>query len=990
MSNLYLINVHSENKLSFSTPKFNQTLKEKDSLIKNASLGFDLPSFEEQKIPIVKKNNQVLMIPNSKNKNKNLFKDNFSLSSLFNEKNNDDNEINNNKSNQEIDNNNKIKLVNVNIEKPNLNGKKEKSLISFGDKSDNGNTSLDNNEIIYREKNNNSSSLSNKENDKENKNNKENDNNTNNISIERKTSSNLQNNNSSFQYSLPLENDMEPNVNDFFIFDDDNLKPKFNGDEAKKIQNLDNNPINIIKIDNSENDKNNIDIKNVNDIKQKKITYSKKKAKISKTERESLINNYLPKDEIFNVINEKKVLNNGYKDKKIINKNIFNSCENYKKSRIKLDICSINFSSEEKEEENNNLVLSEKRINSNNKIKSPHNKLTIIKKLNFFKIPIIKENNYVHVKNYSSRENLDKYKNNHVLDFKIEIKGRNSLNKNLKTEINLNSFYSNKKKFKNLKLDKFSGLFSDFQRHKKINSKDNFNFLNTFRETENYHKKINTNILNNNNNYNNTMIVNNNDNPKKFIVKKNNNKTINSNNKKKNVNINLNQNIKTRNFDNIIFNDSNKIFNKNFFNTINYENPEIKTIESINNNILNKYKNKEKINKKIISNKIKQKIQIKSQFINTNNSMRKIYNLKDKKNLKFENKNIKNTKLNNLQNSYYIRSNKNKNKSDIIFNKSNNNLIFSNQNKAKYNKPQKKFYNKLIYNVIETNKNKDIQKIYPTKNPKNYIINKEKIINKNQDHTINNFINNNFSSNSLTNSRYNRIKVLNYFNKHNKQYTDANFEFQDNSNNLFKIYRKPKNTCLINQFNTENIKISRKKNCIKNNINNNIREIMEYNSGNKSNKHSQIIALRKKFINGSNLTQKNSISKFYDRIQDLKSNQKNSLQRLNMNNFDSELIRSPKNDNYDNEMIRYSILRNNLNNQVINEFSITVGNKTERILENNFKNDSERKNDLNVNEKKVMGKRNETINDKKTIINVNQYYPSYFINAQNQNFKEKK
>ena len=165
---------------------------------------------------------------------------------------------------------------------------------------------------------------------------------------------------------------------------------------------------------------------------------------------------------------------------------------------------------------------------------------------------------------------------------------------------------------------------------------------------------------------------------------------------------------------------------------------------------------------------------------------------------------------------------------------------------------------------------------------------------------------------------------------------------------------------------------------------------MEYNSGNKSNKHSQIISLRKKFINGSNLTQKNSISKFYDRIQDLKSNQKNSLQRLNMNNFDSELIRSPKNDNYDNEMITYSILRNNLNNQVINEFSITVGNKTERILENNFNNDSGKKNDLNTNEKKVMGKRNETINDKKTIINVNQYYPSYFINAQNQNFKEKK
>ena len=38
----------------------------------------------------------------------------------------------------------------------------------------------------------------------------------------------------------------------------------------------------------------------------------------------------------------------------------------------------------------------------------------------------------------------------------------------------------------------------------------------------------------------------------------------------------------------------------------------------------------------------------------------------------------------------------------------------------------------------------------------------------------------------------------------------------------------------------------------------------------------------------------------------------------------------------------------------------------------------------------MVEKRDETINDKKTIINVNQYYPSYFINAHNQNFKEKK
>ena len=988
MSNLYLNNIRLENKFSFSTPKFNQTLQEKDSLIKNTSLGFDLPSFEEQKIPVVKKSNQVLLIPNYTDTNKIAFKNNLSLSSLLNEKNNDDNENNKEK------NNNKIEVINMNMEKPNLKVKKEKSLISFGDKSENGNTSLDNNEIIYREKNNNSSSLSNKEkeNDKENNNNKENDNG--NISLERKTSSNLQNNNSSFQYSLPLENDMEPNVNDFFILEEDNCKQQFNGKDAKKLQNLDNNPINGIKIEKSENDKNNIEIKNI-DLNQKKITYSKKKAKMSKTQRASMINKYLPKDEIFNITEEKKTLNNEYKDKnfkKIINKNIFNSCENYKKFRKKMRFCSFDFSSEEIEEENNFLVLSDKNINSNSKIKSPQNKLTIIKKLNLFKIPKITENNCKHVKNYSSRENLDKYKNNLNLDFKNEFKGRNSLNKNIKTEINLNSLYTNKKKFRNLKLDKFSGLFTDFQRHKKLDSKDNLNTLNTFRETENYHNRIKTNILNNNNNYNNTLVANINNNHKKFIIKKNNNKAINSNNKKKNPSLNLNLNNKTRNFDNLIFNNSNKLFNKNFYNTINYENLEVKTIESTNNNNnLNKNKNKEKINKKIINNKIKEKIQIKSQFTNSNNYIKKIHNPKDKKNLKIENKNTKNNNLNNIRKSFYIISNKNKN--DINFNKSNN-LIFNNQNKPKYKKQQKKFYNKLIYNVIETNKNKDIQKIYQTKNAKNFIINKEKILNKNKDHIINNFINNNFSSNSLQNNRYNRInnriKSNNFCNKHSKQYTEANLDFQDNSNNFSKIYRKPKNTCLINQFNAENNILTGKKYFIKRNINNNIREIMEYNSGNKTNKNSQIIALRKKFINGSNLTQKNSISKFYDRIHDLNSNQRNSLQKLNINNFYSELRSSPKNENYDDEMIRFSILRNNLNNQIINEFSITVGDKTERSLGNNIKNDIRGENELDINQKKMVEKRDETINDKKTIINVNQYYPSYFINAHNQNFKEKK
>ena len=60
-----------------------------------------------------------------------------------------------------------------------------------------------------------------------------------------------------------------------------------------------------------------------------------------------------------------------------------------------------------------------------------------------------------------------------------------------------------------------------------------------------------------------------------------------------------------------------------------------------------------------------------------------------------------------------------------------------------------------------------------------------------------------------------------------------------------------------------------------------------------------------------------------------------------------------------NDIIKYSIMRNNQNNQVSHAISVTFGN-----------NDKNKRN--NENNKK---------NYKKTIINVNQYYPSYYINT---------
>ena len=63
------------------------------------------------------------------------------------------------------------------------------------------------------------------------------------------------------------------------------------------------------------------------------------------------------------------------------------------------------------------------------------------------------------------------------------------------------------------------------------------------------------------------------------------------------------------------------------------------------------------------------------------------------------------------------------------------------------------------------------------------------------------------------------------------------------------------------------------------------------------------------------------------------------------------------------DLIKFSIMRNNQNNEVSQAISVTLGN-----------NDKNRSKDEN-NKK----------NYKKTIISVNQYYPSYYINTSNLN-----
>jgi len=69
--------------------------------------------------------------------------------------------------------------------------------------------------------------------------------------------------------------------------------------------------------------------------------------------------------------------------------------------------------------------------------------------------------------------------------------------------------------------------------------------------------------------------------------------------------------------------------------------------------------------------------------------------------------------------------------------------------------------------------------------------------------------------------------------------------------------------------------------------------------------------------------------------------------------------------------LHYSIIRNNQNNQVKNEVSIFIGDN-----EKNRKNIDIKKNRIN---NKTDNQTRNLWNNKKTIINVNQYYSSYYI-----------
>ena len=993
-----------------STPKFQKILDYKENNSKNNSLAVELFSFDDSKYETKKfnTNNEVDSLINkeeTKEKEGKIFKDNFSLSSFVNIYNNDTNKIDN----------------------INENEKNENVLISFCDKSEN--TSF-NNEIIYKEKENNSSIITIKENKEENdskiniiknkddiiKENKiinEDNLNLDNIKdneiiisvSERKKVNTRQNNDSnSFKYNLPLEHDKTPIIRGFFEYDNiESMNKNLNTNKSLDLENnnLDFDVINRNNKFNKLNNKNNLVINRNN------ITYSKKKVKRNNTEKLS---------RTFKIIAQEKKNEDEFKRNKsliekgvnkiTIKKSILHSCRNYNKLKRKIKNSTVNISLE-KNEKDDELFLSGRA--SYNTI-SPKKKLKIIIK----EIKINPNNNNDNNNNHNHTDNLDKENEDNInqincfssrgtcdrLSIPLDLDLMNINNKKLECNNNdskskIDLYLNNHKKFRHRKnLIKspfeFNNTIYNFK-VKKLPEKEEISLRNMTKEQNRSNKDI-INISHKDNN------------SKKIIYKKSSKNIIN--NKK-------NNNYHSRNINNLYsnkkFNHVKGLLNNNIlFNTINYE-----------NNIF-KNKNNEKKNTHILHSQYKPKIQIKSSVFPMNKTTNKKnifmnsqfhkersqFNIKknNKNNQSYNNvyntsinKNISQNKKNKKKYIYQYKLNKNDNNS--TYNKPNN-LVFNHNNKTKMEN-KNEFYN--------NNSNNNINQYDSIDNKKNY--NHLLTDYNSNNNNMNNFVNANNSSNSLLhvkrNSRFNRIKV-NIINRHHKITTSPCLSYNINqNNNYWKIYKKPKNCCLLNKFNNDIDKFnynnkqngynnrgnsqfnSFKENKIVNNyteennstitngylktqnnnyytINNNLNIDLDKQELNKT----QHLNYNKIYHNSNKLNKKNNSFKN-------KSNERRELRSLSIKNKEVEIENNNKS-NINEDIIKLSIMRNNLNNQIIKEFSVVVG-EGKNVKENKNTNGmSIVSQEINTNNQNLSSN-----DSKKTIINVNQYYPSYFINTNN-------
>ena len=1027
-----------ENNKRFSTPKFNQDQIEKEKNIINSLSRYELSSFDDSKYDSKKfdiKNpgelidNEKSDVPKS-SKEGIIYKDknNFSICTLINN----------------IDFDSNLNMNNNDISNKEKNNKCNKAQISFCDKSDNYSFK---NEIIYKDKDINNrytANINNKEINKE-KNDiqinsflyKPNDdikhkkkekkikiyNNLNINEMLKDTSlqnspkniknSNIKYNSSPYKYNLLLENDKIPIIKDFFSFHtpfvnkEKSEKKIVNSNNSMELHNINLNLKKINEINKKEkiykkidSIRNNIFLKSAN-----YMTYSKKKVERRNTEENFKDYNILSNEPNGNniIIQNKSLLEKGLKNNnKFINKitnkkKVLHSCGNYTKIKKKFKNTSIN-SSRKESQEKNYIFLSEK---SNDKIINPRKKLEIIIKnmgidMNINNQNKITKGNLYQNNNFQLKHNT--YKLNGQNEFEIKKYYDNkTFNKNNENNSyiknRLKSLSTKQKKFKNKKIIKClpfelnDSLFN--LKIKKIHDKKDINDI------------YSTNLTKESSNYNKDIIIGYKSiNSKNFeIFKKSNNKKILKNKKYNNNSRNINNLYSSK-----IFNSTKDSININGgFNTFNFDNINLKNQIRDKKILNNNFNHKIKIDNTLhLNNKTKN---VKFNFYNNDNKT-----INNKNNNKYNDININKRDKKKLSLLQKIRNNNNKNSNNNNSYNNPNNLIFNDKNKKKIIPKENKndIYSK-IKSYIINHSNTD----------KNLKINNDLIKIDNKSNKIyKNFFNSNNSTNSfniINDSQFKKIKV-NTRNKQKILTISPNITYNmDKKNNFLKIYKNPKNSCLlnsigninnsndnINNYNNnynsiykinkyrENLQFTIFKRIKLNNFiqiennsssfkNENLKQQKNYYSINENiniekekqqlNSSQQLFVnkiynnSRKIFTNNKNNSFKNKSSKIRNILTEDNNNNKNTFQINHKSNFNKDII-------------RFSIQRNNMNNQIIKEFSVIIGDKNK----NN-----------NLKEKNIIENNKSTYNskNKKTIINVNQYYPSYFIKT-NEIMKTKK
>ena len=393
---------------------------------------------------------------------------------------------------------------------------------------------------------------------------------------------------------------------------------------------------------------------------------------------------------------------------------------------------------------------------------------------------------------------------------------------------------------------------------------------------------------------------------------------------------------------------SNTFEDKNIYNTINLkENKSNKILINKRNNTLKSIPMQKKINL------------IKVNKINDKNNIKNNENIKKMQN-KLE-KNVNNNVNNKLSYTNSTKILKIKNITLNNLNIENNNKI-SNQNFTHKTSKIKSINNlkKKIESLKKLNnslRNNSHENYIKSINQKKDAFNKNKINNKTMKIIIteNNerkkLVLTNKGNYFLNNYNYKNYNSRNHFKSQtlNNQYLTS----QNKHSSISSLILKDSNKYTMinsqnNKFNDNNIKSPNILNFIKPKNNHNNKEIFKKFKNNDKLKN----IYYKNDIIKNNFIKKNPIKK-------------RSSIKIDSNNCYSFEVNSSM--NVPSEIIKYNILRNNQNNQVSQVISETLGKKE------NYRNYNEN----------YRSEHNLDNNYKKTIINVNQYYPSYYINTNN-------